>query len=830
MSKGQTMNTKLFNQISTKIVALTKVYREGLKSTVRKAVVVHNRYAIPVFATVVKPSANAGLMGYVPRLSVTIQLPSACAEMISNYMVDLATPIKLTSEVVNAVTAELKLYPVFTKPASIKKIWSYTQKAFVHELKFTAVDHAFVEKHGGLSAKGEEGVAAILNYLGMSGKLPINYLNVDRSKLGAFSKYLNHDWVGKLQEVYVCVLPKKIESLGVEADGHSYVHVANWDRMISEFGQLPWRQEKLDDLKVPRMIKPVVLGKVYGKGTLVPLTDAQWKLMFPEIPYEVKGKLVVVADKNFCKLVDPNKQPNSKGNVWVAAKLGLHDSPMFGIKQVEVSPSTIVRTSPTTAQIEQWAVSAKMKTLELETKIKSEGPGFLALRNLNSDSDIENEFILDRDAWLTQAIFRSQDAKKAREEAMAGLLERAFAITAYQLSGYAVAPLGELAEAYANGTASHLDCFINPEDLKEFLGLEGLRELVNEDTMYVIGRFPAISPLAFNQGKLIPSTLVPRRGIVVHPVVWLSKQGDQDGDTVNVRYYPDFPGVGHKYSLKDIQSVPQPKGANATEFPQGNYASIMVQQMYCQSATGIIDTAALSAVMNYTNNSPAVLPMWNAFQQPAEDLQTLLTGAKKSVELPEAPVKGKDLWLKILCGKDSGGWQNLSASQVIETLFKFDRKGNLRNSHYKYTDATFVDAIEYAIETAFKIEVKAPEYRFAKGISKAVPMLSELRNLDSAMRPDGLHYAEGTHSLAVETIKLYFERVFRKPAGGYNPAALKNAIASYIGFVVDMPADTSAREAALHWAQKLLGEPLSQVVPEISYHLVVASPEKPVAA
>lgn len=813
------MNTKLFNQISLKIKGLTKVFSEGLKSSVKKTVVFHNKKAIQVVGTVVKRSARAGLMGYIPRIEVVIQLPAEYAEVIKDYKVHLQTPVNKTAEVVNTVADQLGWYPVFTKPSSVKKIWSYSAKEMVHEIKYYAVDRDFVTKHGGLAAKGEEGIAAVLNFLS-NGKLPVNYHNVDRSKLGAFSKYLNHDWSGTLQDVYVCVLPKKVEVLGVEADGHAYMPAANWDRVISGFGELPWKQAKIADLKSPRMIKPVILGNVFGKGTLVPLSDVEWSAMFPGMPHEVKGLPVIVGDKNFCKLVDPSVKPNSKGNTWVSAKLGLHDSPMFGIKKVDVAPSTLVRMSLTQSQIEMWGNVMKLNTQELEMKILSEGPEFLAFRNLNSDSDIESDFILDRDAWLTQAIFRSQDAKKAREEAMAGLLERVAAVPAYQFSGYAVAPMGELAEMYADGTVSHLDCFINPLDLEEFLGLEGHRELVSPDTLYVIGRFPAISPLAFNQGKLIPSYLVPRRGVVVHPYVWLTKSGDMDGDTVNIRLYPDLTDVGHTYSLEEIQSIPLAKGANASEFSKGNYASIMVQQVYCQSATGMVDTAALSAVMNYTNNSPAVVPDWTAFEQPAEDLQTLLTGAKKAVELPSAPVKGKDLWLKILTGKDAG-WQQTSASQVIENLFKLDRKGNLRNSHTKYTNETFINALEYAVELAFTIEVKVPEYGFAASSNKSVPLLSELRSLDAAMRPDGLHYAEGAHALAVETIRLYIARTFRKPAGGNNPAALKDALASYISFVVDMAADAGAREAALHWAQKLLGEPLSQVVPELCYHLVV---------
>lgn len=814
------MNTKMFNQISSKIKGLTKVFSEGLKSTVHKTVVFHDKNAIQVVATVVKRSANAGLMGYVPRYEVVVQLPAVYAEMIKDYKVHLQTPIHKTAEVVNTIASQLGLYPVFTKPASVKKIWSYSAKAMVHEIKYYAVDRNFVTKHGGLSAIGEEGIAAVLNYLS-DGKLPVNYQSVDRSKLGAFSKYLNHDWSGALQDVYVCVLPKKVEVLGVEADGHAYMPAANWDRMVSGFGKLPWKQEKIADLKSPRMIKPVTLGNVFGKGTLVPLSDAEWSTMFPGVPHEVKGLPVIVGDKNFCKLVKSDVAPNSKGNVWLTAKLGLHDSPMFGIKKVDVAPSTTVRMSLTPSQIEMWGNVMRLNTQELEMKVLSEGPEFLAFRNLNSDSDIESDFVLDRDAWLTQAIFRSQDAKKAREEAMAGLLERASTIPAYQFSGYAVAPMGELAEMYANGTVSHLDCFINPKDLEEYLSLEGHRELVSADTKYVIGRFPAISPAAFHKGRLIPSALVPRRGIVSHPVVGKPKALDYDGDTLNVRFYPDFPeGFGHEYSLADVQSIPLAKGATASEFPQGNFARIMVQQVYCQSATGMVDTAALSAVMNYTNSSPAVLPDWTAFEMPEEDLQTLLTGAKKAVELPSASVKGKDLWLKIITGKDAG-WQQTSASQVIESLFKFDRKGNLRNSHTKYTNATFINALEYAVELAFRIEVKAPEYGFAVSNNKSVPLLSELRNLDAAMRPDGLHYAEGAHALAVETIRLYFARTFRKPAGGYNPAALKDALASYISFVVDMACDASAREAALHWAQKLLGEPLSQVVPELCYHLVV---------
>jgi hypothetical protein len=459
----------------------------------------------------------------------------------------------------------------------------------------------------------------------------------------------------------------------------------------------------------------------------------------------------------------------------------------------------------------------------LEHKIRNEGPEFLALRNLlEDDSEFGEKATLEKDAWLTQGILRSSDAVKARKEAMAGLMETSTAVPAYQFSGYAVAPTKELA-LYANGTVSHLDCFINPSDYAEFLALDGMAELTNSETTFVIGRFPAISPLAFHQGKLIPNTLVPRRGIVCHPSVWLSKQGDHDGDTVNVRLYPDFTGLGHTYSLRDIQSIPQPKGANACEFPVGDYARIMVQQVYCQSATGLVDSAALSALVSYTNSNPAVVPYWAPFEVPAEDLQTLLTGAKKAVGLPECPVKGKDLWLKMISGKDTG-WQNLSSAQVIETLFKLDKRGNLRNSPVKYTNANFIKALESAIELAFKIEVKAPEYVFAPG-KASIPLLTELRVLDNAIRPDGLHYVDGSHSLAVETIRLYMKKIFRKASGATNPNAVANAIASYVGFVADLAADTKSREAALHWAQKLLGVSINMEAPELCYHLVVKQEE-----
>lgn len=812
------MNNQI-NELAVKVKNLTKELSGAANTTVKRGSLKLGKDVISFTVKHLAPKGGIGAMGYLPRKEIVIQLPTHVSQMVTEFHLDLQSPISRTVMGVNQIAAQFGMYPVFTKPAGIKKVYSISLKSMVEEVKYLAVDQEFVVKHNGLSAKGEEGIAAVLNFLHAKGIIPVDYVNCDRAKLGAFSKYLNHDWAGTLQDVYMCVLPKKVTVLGVEADGHAYVNETIWTQLITGFGILPWKPEKVADLKHPRVIKPVALGSVYGKGTLVPLSDAVWNTMFPGIPATVNGKPTIVADRNFCKLVDPSKKPNAKGNTWLVSKLGLHDSPMFGIKKVMVKPSTMVRMSLTNNQIETWAEIVQANLLELEYKIQQEGPEFLALRNIfEDDGEYGASNTLDKDAWLTQGILRNSDAVKARKEAMAGLMETSAAIPAYQFSGYAVAPTKELALLYANGTVSHLDCFVNPLDYAEFLALDGMAELTNSETLFVIGRFPAINPMAFHQGKLIPSTLVPRRGIVCHPVVGLPKALDYDGDTLNVRFYPDFKGLGHTYSLKDIQSVPLAKGANATEFPAGDYARIMVQQIYCQSATGLVDSAALSALVSYTNSNPAVVPYWAPFEIPAEDLQTLLTGAKKAVELPECAIKGKDLWLKIISGKDTG-WQNLSSAQVIESLVKLDKKGNLRNTPIKYTMPTFTKAIESAIELAFTIEVKAPEYVFAPG-KASIPLLSELRALDNAIRPDGLHYVDGSHSIAVETIRLYMKRIFKKASGATNPNAVANAMSSYVGFVADLAADTKSREAALHWAQKLLGDSLNKEAPELCYHLI----------
>ncbi len=782
-----------------------------------------------VIRKIEKSSIN-GLMGAIPMVEVETLLPlegfptlMAVNEEEENVL-QFDRPVGELREVVNSVKEKTGLCEGPTKPSAIKKKFSIAEKLTASIFKYQAVSAAFVQKWAGAAAiAGEEGITAIVNFLYVNGLFPVT-MEEARNKIGSLGKYLNHGWVGSLQDITLVVLKDKVVSLEKEADGHAYVRQSDWIKMIDRFGALPWDVEKIVSLLGPRMIKPIVVGNAFGKGTLVPLSDKEFAEKFA-IPAYHGDKVLIVGDKNFVKFFNSNKvKEDQQGNLWMHAKMGLHDAPIFGIKKVQVTPSTLLRLSLTEAQVKVWAKYADKNLKELISKIQKEG--VQSLLSAPSENDEGEEYMLEKDQILTQALFLETTAKRALAVVKEKIIEKVFSIPAYQFSGYAVAPFGDIEKAYQDGRACHLDVFINPLDKEVFMNLPGflkyVRKVLGGRPIFTIGRFPAISPLAFNQGRVFTHESVPRGGVVVHPANWMSKQGDFDGDTVNIRLYP-FQGVGHKLTLEKINSVPQPKGATAGEFPVGDFARVLAQGFVAQNITGLCDNKAFNALVLHSNVKPSELPAWGAFTEAAELLQMPLDGIKKPIVFPEnEPVSGKENWIKLITGKEfspsrgTGSWKSSSVKEVTETLFKKNKKGEIVTPK-RYL--LLKDSMVAAITLANSVTLEKPEYQKSPEKSgDIVPLITDLSLLEKAMRVNGVEFEDGLHSISVEMIRSFIEMEFRKPY-----EVVVSELFGYYASEGDFR--HYHREKLLHWCQKLIGKPLNQVASHLEYKLRIVLPE-----
>lgn len=806
----------------SRIFGLAQEMREAARKAVRVVEISGPQNAtLKVTIEALRPTNKVGLTGYAPRYSVKILgLEFSVSLLEDGGLLNSNKSVKALASILDAVQTKLGLYPIPTKPSAVGTVFSIAEGKNYCEISYLAVDSRFVKENGPVKA-GEEGVSALVNFLARTGKFPVGFDSLPVDKLGALSKYLNHNWDGSLQEVYVCIPPEKVTAIGMEADGLSYVAESQWYALITGFGKLPWKEEKLRLLQTPRVIKPVMVGAgVFGKGTMMPLSDAAWEKMFPGIPQQMKGLPVVVADKNFVKFLSAKATPNQKGNIWIVSKLGIHDAPEFGIGEVEVEPSTLLRTSLTQAQIKAWAASIRSRTAKLLARIKEEGPSFLALRKEQIKDD--GSVVLNKDEWMTRPIFRQSEAAKVRSVAALNALSEAVNVSAYQLSGYAVAPVGELEELYQLPGVSHLDVFVHPDDYEKYLLSMGrYAKTVTPGTEFVISRFPAILPTAFHQGRVLVSSKVPRCGVVIHPAVWYSKQGDFDGDTVNVRLYPGLAGLGHKLSLEDVLAASQPKGANGTDFERGKYTTILAQQYIAQSLTGLVDGGAFNQLLYHTNDNPTVAPQWDYFGGPAEDLQTLLTGVKKAVILPDKKrIARRDVLSSVLTRKASGE----EVLGYFEALFPeigkardvhlpASQKGKIALPPSKFGIEEFVDAVREALRIAYSITIEKKGQLPEPKPGSKVELLAELTKLSKELRPDGIHVLDEHHKIAMETVRLYFA-ADAKAKG----VTFEERVVAFAKAALASEAAHGAVESALSWAQRIYGAPLPYV--EYEYILV----------
>lgn len=840
----------VFENLASKIKKLTNELAIPAKEAVQtfKRTIEVNGTSTEVSITVKAIAARHeddltdGLVGLVDHYETRLSIPMGVVELtksidINGYEKSVLAGAEATetlAQIFRQVQAKLGLSPTFGKPVGIVAKYSTAKGMSKDEVTYLTVDRKFVAENNGLAFEGEEGAAAVANKLHNMRKTPLSWKEMSATQRSAASKYFNHGSASKLVDVIMHIPKNKIVQPGhdkIEADGASYFCVDQWKTLFNENFSLTvtgWKLDKVLDLLRPRVTKPVAFGKVFGKGTLIPLSKKAWVSRFPELSTSLDGKVVIVGDRNFCKMIPVDAKADANGNMMIPCQLGLHDSPMFGKKKVLVSASTLLRCSLTIEQITAWAKIATAHILEHKKRMESEGPNYLVFRNLVDKDEESNIETLEKDAWITQGIFRASDASKALSEAKAGLVESIFAVPAYQMTAYAI-PLSEevYQDVYVKGGASAHDIVINPEDLAEYLELKGLTKITNRLTKFVCTRHPAISPTAMHQCRIFTHPAVPRKGLMGHPLIQQLKSCDFDGDGESIRHMPGMPNIGHEYNLKDLRKIPVAKGANTGTFPEGNYAGIISQQIICQSATGIVDGAAFAAVMRYTNNNPAVCPDWEMFATAEKNVQDLLTGAKKLITFSEVPQTYKDLLVKLLTGKkaniDKVAWQKLSAEVVIENLVKFSKKGYPVNTPSKFLEPAFMKAVEDAITLSSTIELKGPEYVFDTKGTESIPLYSEITNLDNTIRPDGMRYVDGSHAIAVETLRLYIKRVLKEES--QSDVKIENFLANYISFVAAIKTSNSkAREGALHWAQKLLGTSVNADRTDLTYHLVVRKP------
>lgn len=643
--------------------------------------------------------------------------------------------------------------------------------------------------------KGSKGVATFalipakrvaLRSLRLMGLFPS--VKVPLDKLGGLSKYLNHGWVGKPTVVEVAIIAND-----PRRDGNAFCRRADFHRIVN-VESLPgiWQQGKITQLAKARVVKPVLFGEsLFAKGTLVPVSDEEWVKLGGSL--EESPVPVVLADRNFVKFLDESTMlPSGRYAAWC----GLHDAPQFAAgEERRIGFSTILRMFFDDLNKVKEELLANLG--DLRDRLTKEGYEWLVSTQVEDSQEV-----LEKDKWISQAIFSARKAKEKLGLIQKKMFQYVFSLKARFISGYAVAPFGSIREDYDSGKFRITDLLVHPADYRVYARNLGVSAAEAEEGIVVTTiRFPKLHVHGAWKGRLKADARAPRGGIIVSEIWAKLGFGDYDGDTVSCyRFNSGVTGVV-PLTRRVLDEFPEIKGKTLGSFTPDAH-EVLASGLSCQALTGVVDSISFANQLQIHCTGRVLSPLLGI-----PEMQTILDGIKKPITSDWfSPIPSLPLWSKIVRGKDAfvGKVQWWEASTEAVSAYA-------PNNIYK-------DVFLETLKLAKALYIVAPANQGGSGQNNGPEFwpqaYSHISYAEQRIRYNGVSYDDEGYQQLIAVVTEMIHEVGGR--GSFAPGDL--GVAAIMAFISEGSAGTT-RENMLTWLQRAVSKDLSGYLPELEYRI-----------